>query len=93
MNSNTSTLNRLVLSSETTTDEVVQIDCGPAVVAPARDTKSTVNAVYGYIRAIRALGRTEINTVEIAHALSLPVSEVNHAISLLKEKGVKEVNG
>jgi len=55
-------------------------------------SKGVVNAVYGYIRAIRALGRTEINTSEIAEALSLSVSDVNRAISSLKRRGVKVLN-
>jgi len=47
------------------------------------------NAVYAHIRAIRALGRTTINTSEIATALSLPIDEVNRAVSTLNSKGVK----
>jgi len=46
-------------------------------------------AVYAHIRAVRALGRTQINTSDIADALSLPVSEVNRAITQLKKKGVR----
>ena len=52
-------------------------------------SKGIQNAVYAYIRAIRALGRTEINTSEVASALSLPVAAVNRAISSLKKKGVR----
>ena len=37
----------------------------------ARKSISVENAVYGHIRALRALGRTEVNTAEIAEALSL----------------------
>jgi DNA-binding MarR family transcriptional regulator len=51
------------------------------------------NAVYAHIRAIRALGRTKINTAEVADALLLSVGEVNRAISSLKGKGVKVLNG
>jgi biotin operon repressor len=50
------------------------------------------NAVYAYIRAIRALGRTQINTTEVADALSLSVAEVNGAISSLGKKGVRVSN-
>jgi biotin operon repressor len=39
------------------------------------------------------LGRTQINTAEVADALSLSVAEVNHAILSLEEKGVKVSNG
>jgi hypothetical protein len=48
-------------------------------------------AVFGYIRAVRTLGRKRTNTAEIADALSLGVREVNLAIHALKTKGVKEI--
>jgi predicted transcriptional regulator len=51
--------------------------------------EAEINAVYGYIRAIRALGRTGINTSEIAAALSLPMSTVNQAVSSLRSQGVR----
>jgi hypothetical protein len=38
--------------------------------------KALENAVYGHIRAVRALGRTQVLASEIATALSLPVSDV-----------------
>jgi hypothetical protein len=46
-------------------------------------------AVYAYIRALRALGRTKVGTVEIARALDIPMEEVVNAITTLKAKGVK----
>jgi DNA-binding Lrp family transcriptional regulator len=46
-------------------------------------------AILGHIRAIRALGRTEINTQEIADALNIPVQEVNNALEALKKHGVR----
>ncbi len=48
-------------------------------------------AVYAHIRAVRALGRTRINTSEIADALSLKVSEVHRAVERLKNKGVRGI--
>ena len=53
-------------------------------------TKDIKNAVYTYIRAIRTLGRKELNTSEIADALSIPVEEVNRVVVSLKKKGVKK---
>jgi hypothetical protein len=58
-------------------------------VAVARTDKGTENAVYAHIRAVRALGRTQINTDEIAKALGLSVGEVNSTLASLKKKGVK----
>jgi DNA-binding MarR family transcriptional regulator len=51
------------------------------------------NAVYSYIRALRSLGRTQINSFEVAEALSLSIDSVSRAIRALEEKGVKAVNG
>lgn len=51
--------------------------------------KAVENAVYGYIRAIRALGRTDVNTAEIAKALAIPLKQVDLAASKLRNKGVK----
>ena len=46
-------------------------------------------AVLAHIRAVRALGRTEINTLEIAAALSLSVQKVNEVLSELGAHGVR----
>jgi hypothetical protein len=93
MRSSTSTLNRLVLSTESTTREQFQVSEISRVRRPMRANKSVQNAVYAYIRAVRALGRTEINTREVAAALSLPVVEVNGALSSLKKRGIRLSNG
>lgn len=92
-NSN-STVGQLVLSSESAVSSnfAGQASSNVVVRRQTQTSKGVVNAVYGYIRAIRALGRTEINTSEIAEALSLSVSDVNRAISSLKRRGVKVLN-
>jgi hypothetical protein len=87
------TLNRLVLSTESTSQGQVQVSDVPRIRGRMRASKGVQNAVYAHIRAIRSLGRTQINTSEIAAALSLPVAEVNRAISSLKKKGVRALNG
>jgi len=56
---------------------------------PSKKQEGIQRAVLAHIRAIRSLGRTEINTVEIADALSLPVHEVNEVIEKLKDQGVR----
>jgi len=96
MKSTTNTLNSLVLSIDSTTKKQFQahdVPRDPHTPRRIRAAKSIENAVYAHIRAIRALGRTTINTNDIAAALSLPVAEVNHAISSLKRKGVRALNG
>lgn len=47
------------------------------------------DAVYTYIQAVRALGRTTINTSEIASALGIDRRKVEAAAAALKDKGVK----
>jgi hypothetical protein len=51
--------------------------------------KALEAAVYLHIRAIRTMGRTSINTAEIADALAVSLDDVQRAISALKDKGVK----
>jgi hypothetical protein len=88
------TLDRLFLSSESTTKGQLEVgDTPPGRVRPTSADKRVRDAVYAHIRAIRRLGRTTITTNEIAAALSLPVTEVNGALSYLKKKGVKALNG
>ena len=53
------------------------------------ESKSIERAVLAHIRAIRALGRDQINTEEIADALNLPVRKVNSVVAQLKESGVQ----
>jgi predicted transcriptional regulator len=96
MNSNNNSSNtqgRLVLSPESVANSSLEVRDVRPVRRASRSNKGIQNAVYAHIQAIRALGRKEINTAEIADALSLPVSEVNRAISALKRKGVKALNG
>jgi hypothetical protein len=63
---------------------------GPDVTRNRRSSDNKIErAVYAHIRAVRTLGRTHINTSEIADALSLKVSEVNRAIEKLRDKGVR----
>ena len=51
--------------------------------------KEVENAVYGFIKAVRALGRTNITTGEISRALEIPLKQVDAAALNLKNKGVK----
>jgi hypothetical protein len=85
------TLSSLILSTESTTKDRFHFDDIPRRRASRAShvSKGIENAIYAHIRAIRALGRTAINTRELASALSLSIGEVNRAISSLKKKGVK----
>lgn len=86
-------------TTNTASSTVTGTSSGIRVAAPlsganARSPSSNSkveNAVYAYIRAIRALGRTTVNTTDIAKALHLNVSAVDQAISSLRQKGVKRI--
>ena len=94
MNLSTNTSDQVILSTESSTFQRENIVL-PAVriVVRRKDDKTLQSAVYAYIQAVRALGRNQLNTIEIAEALSIPVTEVNRAIVSLKKKGVKVLNG
>lgn len=49
-------------------------------------------AVYAHVRAVRALGRTTINTLELSRSLGLPLAKVEKAVSNLRSKGIKIVS-
>lgn len=61
----------------------------------AKKVKEVVNienAVYSYIQAVRALGKTQLTSSEIAKNLSLSLVDVNNAIVQLRTKGVKTIS-
>lgn len=90
----TNASNFVILSTESTAREQFQVnDFAPTTRRSLRVNKNVENAVYAHIRAIRALGRTSIVTTDIADALSLSVVQVNRAVSALKKKGVRSLNG
>ena len=67
---------------------------GVTVVSPAAPGKplsqaKIESAVYSYIQAMRALGKTRITTAEIAEALGLPEAVVRNASESLTDKGVR----
>jgi predicted transcriptional regulator len=47
------------------------------------------NAVYAYIRALRTLGRKQLDVAEVSQALGLSVEAVTSALAALESKGVK----
>lgn len=55
----------------------------------ASPTKEIERAVYSYIRAVRAIGRTRLNTIEISRALGISPTRVAQVVQSLSKKGVK----
>ena len=80
-------------TANATTTEIVFSGKAPRLTlsATGHSLSDIEAAVYAHIKALRALGRTTINTEEIATALSIPVASVNGVIAKLKEKGVKVI--
>jgi hypothetical protein len=76
-----------------TTTDSVSVGAKSTVTVSARkiSAKEVENAVYAHIQAVRALGKTKIAPEEIARALDLPVSAVEHSLSALQSKGVKVI--
>jgi hypothetical protein len=94
MKSSTNTSLLLSTESTTTRGQFQLSDDVPNVRRrQTRANKNVENAIYTYMRAVRALGRTKIDTGDVANALSLPLDQVNGALSSLKKKGVKTLNG
>ncbi len=56
-----------------------------------RVQKAIEAAVYAHIRALRALGHARVNSLAVARALSLPVTDVDAAIRNLSDKGVRVI--
>ena len=61
----------------------------PMHVTLSGTTRQIENAVYAYIQAIRTLGRTQVNTLEIAKGLNLTAAVVEKTLAALEKKGVK----
>ena len=78
----------------TSTSADVRVSSGPAVSLSGVDIPSESeleSAVFGYLQSIRALGRTNINSTEIADALSISLADVHRAITNLGNRGVQVV--
>lgn len=61
----------------------------PSPSPTSASNKKSYLAILSYIKAIRTLGRTEINTQEIADVLSISIRDVNDALEVLKKQGVR----
>ena len=64
----------------------------PRISVVPTPNKNVESAVYAHIQAVRALGRTQINTVEIASALGLSPVAVEQTVAGLIKKGIKMVD-
>lgn len=60
-----------------------------ATVETFDDEERVERAVYAHIRALRSLGQTSANTMEISKALGIPEHRVTAILHKLYTKGVK----
>lgn len=66
--------------------ETVRYEAQPVPAAAGDDVEA---AVYGYIQAIRALGRTSVRTDEIVRALNISLATVERVLPALLLRGVR----
>jgi hypothetical protein len=83
--------NVTIPSSATMATGRVTLTMSPSAPVTERkvDGKKIESAVYAHIQAVRALGRTTINTTEVARALGLSLADVERTLSALRRRGVK----
>jgi len=75
-----------VSSSSNTSSNII---ISPSAARYSVPKKQMQHAILAHIKAVRVLGRTEINTQEIANSLNISVKEVNDTIDALKKQGVR----
>lgn len=83
--------NRVVSSGGTSTSSVITVIASPTSPKSVQrvNNKNIIDAVYGHLQAIRALGRTKASISEIAKSLNLPYNQVESALADLYQRGVK----
>jgi hypothetical protein len=62
---------------------------GPSPASAPKASKEVEKAVYAYVRAVRALGRTELAVSDISKALDVAEPAVIQALNALRSKGIK----
>ena len=67
----------------------IVVSPSPSPGPPPESKRQIQLAILTHIQAIRALGRTEINTQDIADALCISVQVVNDTLEVLKKQGVR----
>jgi hypothetical protein len=93
MNTKAVTTSRPLATLQTTsTASSVFVHTPPAVSkrVETKDKQDFESAVFAYIQAMRAMGRTKLNTADIAQALGCKPSDVEQTLASLRPKGVKK---
>ena len=87
----TVTNNGIIHGIGTSTSSMITVvaSSSPSKSVPKINNTQIVDAVYGHLRAIRALGRTKASISEIAKSLNLPYNQVESALADLHQRGVR----
>ena len=67
--------------------DTISMNAAPRCELPPDD--ALVSAVYAHIQALRGLGHTKTNTVEIARALELRLIDVERVVRHLRDRDVR----
>ena len=62
---------------------------GPSPASAPKASREIEKAVYAYVRAVRALGRTQVFVSDISKALDIAEPAVIQALNALRSKGIK----
>jgi predicted Rossmann fold nucleotide-binding protein DprA/Smf involved in DNA uptake len=68
---------------------VIRSDSKAYATPKSEGSKDVQSAVYAHVRALRALGKTTVNSADIARSLGLSIREVESALIRLEKKGIK----
>lgn len=66
----------------------IKIGGSPGVARKQEVDAEVVEAVLSYVKALRALGQSRINSAAASHALGLPEYKVVGALKSLRDEGV-----
>ena len=77
--------------SSTAAAVVISSGAGFSGGEDAPSERDLESAVFSYLQSVRALGRTSINSTEIADTLSISLADVHRVIASLGDRGVRVV--
>lgn len=76
-----------VLGTSTSAGQMFVANTAPPRKGPPQD-KKIEDAIYSHLQAVRALGHTQVTVSEVASALRLDATVVQHHMHALRDRGV-----
>jgi hypothetical protein len=71
----------------------VYVRNAPTIGVAGAVNEQVIDAVFSYIKTVRALGRTSINTTTVARALGIKPGVAEKAMVALRDKGIASLHG